>query len=205
VLDPRALFARPVGAVWLEVGFGGGEHLAAQAAARPDVGLIGCEVFVNGVASLLRHLDSTGVDNVRVFADDARLLFPALPEACLDKLFVLFPDPWPKTRHAERRFIGPGNLDTLARLLADGGELRVASDDAGYIAWAARHLGGHPAFAGPDDGAHPIRRPADWPPTRYEGKAVDRGKTCTFLSFRRRPRPGSAPPSDADKRLVTIG
>ncbi|MBF0562853.1 MAG: tRNA (guanosine(46)-N7)-methyltransferase TrmB, partial [Alphaproteobacteria bacterium] len=113
-LDPWALFPEPLRAIWLEVGFGGGEHLAAQAGAHPDVGLIGCEVFVNGIASLLRHLDVDGLENVRVFPDDARLLLPALPERSLERIFVLFPDPWPKKRHAHRRFIGPATLDLLA-------------------------------------------------------------------------------------------
>lgn len=188
-IAPRALFQRPVRATWLEIGFGGGEHLAAQAMANPDVGMIGCEVFVNGVAALLGHVDANAIDNIRIFPDDARRLFPALPAASMEKVFVLFPDPWPKQRHAERRFIGPANLDEIARLLADGGELRVASDDQAYIAWTLRHLATHPSFAGPDgDTAEWKVRPADWPPTRYEGKARDQGRAPDFLIYRRRPR-----------------
>lgn len=187
-LDPFALFPRPVSAVRLEVGFGGGEHLAAQAAAHPEVGFIGSEVFVNGIASLLRHVEERGLDNVRIFADDVRTLFPALPDACLDGIFVLFPDPWPKKRHAERRFIGPGNLPELARLLRDGGELRVASDDPTYQEWAIDHLSAHPDFASLRPSETWRTRPEGWPPTRYEAKAIAAGRPPAYLSFLRKAR-----------------
>jgi len=187
-LDPRGLFGRPVRAVWLEVGFGGGEHLAARAEADPDIGIIGSEVFVNGVASLLRHVEERRLTNVRVFAEDVRLLLPALPDACLARVFVLFPDPWPKKRHAQRRFIGPENLPELARLLVDGGELRVATDDPTYQDWALEHLCASPDFAP----ARPLderwTRPADWAPTRYEAKALREGRSPIYLSFARRRR-----------------
>lgn len=181
-LDPRSLFDPPLRAVWLEIGFGGGEHMAAQAEANPDVGIIGCEVFVNGVASLLNHCDLRSLRHVRIFPDDVRHLFPALPDACLEKAFVLFPDPWPKKRHADRRFIGPENLPVLARLLIDGGELRVASDDPTYIDWALTHLRDSPLFnlqvsAG--------QRPSGWPPTRYEAKAIKAGRECVYMTATR--------------------
>jgi tRNA (guanine-N7-)-methyltransferase len=189
-LDPAGLFARPVSAVWLEVGFGGGEHLAGQAAANPEVGIVGCEVFLNGVARLLSLIDGTkATETVRILHGDVRRLMPRLPEACLEKAFVLFPDPWPKSRHAKRRFIGPDNLPELARLLKDGGELRVASDDMTYIRWALRHLIDSPDFAwmaqGPADW---LGRPADWVPTRYEQKALRAGRTPIILRFLRKPR-----------------
>lgn len=188
-IDPRSLFPRPVRAVWLEVGFGGGEHLAAQARANPDVGLIGCEVFLNGVASLVQHVARDQSDNVRIFAEDARRLFPALPDGCFERIFVLFPDPWPKKRHVDRRFIGPGNLPELSRLLADGGELRVASDVPVYIGWALEHLTAHPDFQWTAQKVEDCRsRPEDWAPTRYEGKALAQGKTCTYLRFIRKTR-----------------
>lgn len=181
-IDPRSLFDTPLRAVWLEVGFGGGEHLAAQAQAHPDTGILGSEVFVNGVVSLLNHIDRLGLRNVRVFPEDVRLLFPALPDACFEKVFVLFPDPWPKKRHADRRFIGPANLPELARLLVDGGELRVASDDPTYIDWALGHLQASPDF----DLAPPAgERPVGWAPTRYEAKAGKAGRPCVYMTARR--------------------
>ncbi len=189
-LEPRALFAKPVAEAWLEIGFGGGEHLAGQAEAHPEVGIVGCEAFLNGVArlmSLLAKGDST--DRVRIHHGDARVLMPRFPEGSFSRIFVLFPDPWPKTRHAKRRFIGPDNLPVLARLLADGGELRVASDDMTYIRWALRHLMDDADFTwmaeGPEDW---LGRPDDWVPTRYEQKAIRQGRTPVILRFRRNPR-----------------
>lgn len=185
-LDPAALFSRPPRALWLEIGFGGGEHLAWQAEQNPDVGLIGCEVFLNGIATLLRALDEAGSRNVRLFRDDARLLLDVLPEACLERVFLLFPDPWPKRRHAKRRFVSPATLDALARLLADDGELRVASDDPTYQAWALAHLLDHAAFDWTARRADDWRyRPADWPETRYETKALEADRKPIYLSFRR--------------------
>ncbi len=166
------LFPRPVTDVWLEIGFGGGEHVAAQARAHPDVGLIACEVFANGIASLLGHLEGSGIDTVRIFAEDARRLLPVLPEGTVGRAFVLFPDPWPKTRHAERRFVNQANLDLLARVMGDGAELRVASDDPGYQEWARHQLDAHPAFEAIQVTTDRAALPADWPPTRYETKCL---------------------------------
>ncbi len=187
-LDPCVLFPRPMREFWLEIGFGGGEHLAAQAAAHRDVGLIGSEVFLNGVAALLGYVQREQLDNVRVFAEDVRHLFPALPDACFAKVFVLFPDPWPKKRHAERRFIGPANLPTLARLMPEGAELRVATDEPTYKEWAQEQLEASPHFvtATPD----PTRRPAEWPQTRYEQKAVREGRQSIYLRYIRQNKPG---------------
>ncbi len=184
VVDPVALFPRPVSAVWLEIGFGGGEHLAAQAAMHRDVGIIGSEVFVNGIAALLAHVERQSLDNVRVFPDDVRLLLPAFPDACFARVFVLFPDPWPKKRHAERRFIGPANLPVLARLMSAGAELRVATDDPVYQEWALEQLQASPHFASasPD----PAIRPADWPQTRYEAKALREGRHPIYLRYIRK-------------------
>ncbi len=183
-LDPRSLFAHEPDRVWLEIGFGGGEHLAEQAHANPAVGLIGCEVFLNGIATLLAQVAQRNLANVRVYPEDARDLLDALPDASLDRVFLLFPDPWPKRRHADRRFIQPANLDLLARLMKPGAEFRVASDDPTYIGWALAHLVRHPAFAWtarrPADWA---ARPADWPGTRYESKALREGRQPVFLRF----------------------
>jgi tRNA (guanine-N7-)-methyltransferase len=189
-LDPFALFQPRPREVWLEIGFGGGEHLAAQAERHPEIGFLGSEVFVNGIAALLDQVDRHGMANLRIFDDDARLLLPALPGACLGRVFLLFPDPWPKKRHEKRRFIGPANLAELARVLADGGELRMASDDAGHIRWILEQTASHPAFrwraCRPSDWRSP---PADWVDTRYQEKARAAGRRATFLSFERRARP----------------
>ena len=195
-LDPRTLFARKVDAVWLEIGFGGGEHLAAQATGNPQIGVIGCEVFETGIATLLREVEMRALDNVRIWAEDARRFLTHLPDASLAHIFLLFPDPWPKMRHAQRRFVCRENLDALARVLQDGGELRIASDDAGYIAWSLMHLRTHPDFA------WTARRPGDWqarpagaddlwPETRYEAKALAAGRKPAYLRLKRRSRQGA--------------
>ncbi len=187
-LDPMGLFAAPREAIWLEIGFGGGEHLAWQAEQNPKVGILGAEVFVNGVASLLRYIEERQLDNVRIHAEDARALLERLPPGSIARIFLLFPDPWPKARHSGRRFIQQATLDRLAALLQPGGELRVASDDPGYVAWTLAHVMRHPAFCWtarrPQDWR---QRPDDWPETRYEAKARQAGRNPAFLSFRRRP------------------
>jgi len=188
-LDPVGLFLVPPRAIWLEIGFGGGEHLAAQAVAHPDVGFIGGEVFEYGLAKLVAAVDDAGLTNVRIYPDDIRPLLDHLPDGCLERIFVLFPDPWPKSRHAKRRMIAPRRLDLFARLLVDGGTLRVASDDMGYIRWTLRHACNHAAFG------WTARRACDWrlPPadhvrTRYETKALAEGRQPVYLDFRRRDR-----------------
>lgn len=189
VLDPLSLFADPPDAVWLEIGFGGGEHLAAQAEACPAVGFIGCEPFVNGVASLLAQVDGRGLGNVRILDDDARLLLERLADASVARVFVLFADPWPKARHAKRRFVRPETLDALARVMADGAEFRFASDDMGHVRWALEQVLVHPAFDWPARGPADWRcPPVDWCETRYEAKARQAGRSCVYLTFRRRPR-----------------
>ncbi len=170
---------------WLEIGFGGGEHLAEQAEANADALLIGCEPYVNGVARLLSLID--GRDNVRVVIDDARLLLKALPSASLDKIFVLFPDPWPKVRHQKRRIVNPETLSDMARVLKTGGELRLATDIMSY----ARPM----LFSALADGhfewlaerpADWRNRPNDWPGTRYEEKARNAGRSPVFFRFRKK-------------------
>lgn len=187
-LDPAKLFQAAVDDVWLEVGFGSGEHLLAQARANPRVGIIGCEPFINGMAALLAEIarEPARAANIAVLMDDARPLIAALPDGLLGRVFVLFPDPWPKARHEKRRFISPANLDELARVLRPGGELRVASDDEGYIAWTLEQVAGHPAFEPLRVRAQWRQRPADWPPTRYEAKAGLQGRNPAFFAFRRR-------------------
>jgi tRNA (guanine-N7-)-methyltransferase len=189
-LDPAALFKPAVVDVWLEIGFGGGEHLAAVAAANPEIGFIGCEPYVNGVANLLVLIDQFRLGNVRIFDDDARLVLSKLPEASLGRVALLFPDPWPKKRHASRRFVCSESLDSLARVLRDGAQLRIATDDPLLVRWTLAALIAHPEFEWLPRGSEDWRlRPADWPPTRYEQKAVARGARCTYLRVVRRARP----------------
>lgn len=185
MIDLAALFggARDV---WLEVGFGAGEHLVWQAEHHPDVGLIGCEPYINGVAKCLAHIERTGVTNVRLFTDDARFVMQALPPQSLGRAFVLFPDPWPKTRHHKRRFVQLSNLDVLARLLKPGAELRLATDDPSYLPWMVEHACLHPAFEWLAERPADWRgRPEDWPGTRYEQKMLA-GHKPVFLRLRRR-------------------
>ena len=188
-LDPRRLFDRAVADVWLEVGFGAGEHLAAQARAHPDIGFIGCEPFVNGVASLIAIVAAERLENLRIHPDDARPLIDALGDATIGRLFVLFPDPWPKVRHLKRRFILPETLDACARILRDGAEFRLATDHPGYCRWMLDHLRRHGAFTWLARTPHDWRdRPEDWPETRYEAKTRAQGAHPVFLRFEREAR-----------------
>jgi tRNA (guanine-N7-)-methyltransferase len=176
----------PADGVWLEVGFGAGEHLVWQAEHHPSVGLIGCEPYVNGVAKCLAHIERTGVPNVRLFTDDARFVMQALPPQSLSRAFVLFPDPWPKTRHHKRRFVQRSNLDVLARLMKPGAELRLATDDPSYLPWMVEQACRHPDFEWLAESPADWRgRPADWPATRYEQKMLA-GHKPVFLRLRRR-------------------
>lgn len=170
--DPRAL-APAAREVWMEIGFGGGEHLAAQAAANPDVLLLGAEPFLNGVASALRHLDARGLANVRLHPGDARELITALPDASISRLFLLFPDPWPKTRHHKRRLVGPAFVAEAGRVLNPGGRLRFATDWADYANDALDVFTRSRDFAWIAQQADDWRRPpADHFTTRYESKRL---------------------------------
>jgi len=184
-LDPPALFQPRPAKVWLEIGFGGGEHLAAQAVAHPDVGLIGCEPFINGVSNLLLLLEEAGSENVRIFSEDARLLLQSLPRGSIDRAFLLFPDPWPKRRHTERRFANQEALDLLAEVLSEGAELRVATDHFILKEWMPPRITEHGCFRLENRWAE---RPEGWPPTRYESKALAAGRTPIYLTYRREPR-----------------
>ena len=184
--DPRKLFASPVDDVWLEIGFGGGEHLAWQADAHAEIGFIGCEAYVNGIAKLLTAVKELNLRNIRVHDGDARDLVANLPDASIGRIFLLFPDPWPKRRHHKRRMIGPTMLGEFHRILKPGGLLRFASDSLDYVAWTliqVRAQGGFEWTANaPEDWR---RRPSDWPQTRYEAKARKHGRAPVFLTFRR--------------------
>ena len=177
------------GRLWLEIGFGAGEHLAWQAERNPDVTLIGAEIWHDGIANLLGRIERLGLDNVRILDGDATPLLMSLEPASLERILVLFPDPWPKARHRKRRFVNPQTAALFGELLADGGELRLATDIGDYaramllalrgrseLEWSARR---------PQDWR---QRPQDWPETRYEAKARREGRTPLFLTFIRRPR-----------------
>jgi tRNA (guanine-N7-)-methyltransferase len=183
-LDLRALFPG-ASDLWLEVGFGGGEHLIATAEAHPRVALIGCEPFVNGVAMCLSALEGRALPNLRLHAGDARFLLDVLPPASLGRAYLLYPDPWPKRRHHERRFFGDANLDALARALRPGAELRLATDVPDYVRHARAVAAARPDFAcltPPDAEAAAWE---GWPGTRYEAKALREGRAPAYLRFRR--------------------
>lgn len=186
MLDP-AMLVPAANDLWLEIGFGAGEHLAAQARAHPDVAVLGAEVFENGIAKLLAAVDRDRLANVRLFVDDARLLLACLPDRSLGRAFILYPDPWPKKRHKKRRIVAPETLDQLARTLRPGAELRFATDDPDYADWIAAALAGHADFVELTriEGDWPDR-PADWPVTRYEQKAVAAGRAPRFFRLVRR-------------------
>jgi len=184
-IDLGALFpgAREV---WLEIGFGGGEHMIAMAEAHPEIGIIGCEAYINGVAMLLSGIERAGVANLAIHPGDARDLMDVLPDGSIGQVFLLYPDPWPKKRHHKRRFVSPENLDQLACVMASGAVLRVATDIGDYARHTIETICRNRQFE------WLARRPADWrrawpgwPGTRYEAKALREGRIPHYLSFRR--------------------
>ncbi|WP_426954932.1 tRNA (guanine(46)-N(7))-methyltransferase TrmB [Muricoccus radiodurans] len=194
--DPKAAFGLAPEALWLEVGFGGGEHALALAETNPATALIASEVFENGLCSLLTRIIPEDEEataplppNLRLWPRDARHLLAALPDGSLDGLFLMFPDPWPKARHSKRRFVHPALLPLLAAKLRPGAFWRVASDDPTYQAWVAEVLADQPFFAVLPPAT---ARPAGWPPTRYEAKALREGRTPLYWEIRRKPPAGTA-------------
>jgi tRNA (guanine-N7-)-methyltransferase len=187
----RSLLAGPE--LWLEIGYGGGEHLVAQARANPSVTIVGCEPFEEGIAKVLTAIADHGIENIRVYGDDARDLLRVLPDNALARVFVLFPDPWPKKKHQKRRLVGPHLFEMLARVVRANGELRVATDIADYARSILVSVQGQPWFTwnarGPDDWRV---RGADWPQTRYEQKAIREGRPCCYLTFKRNSVPLAA-------------
>lgn len=183
-IDPQALMPGAK-AVWLEIGFGGGEHLAAQAARHPDALMIGCEPFLNGVGSALRHIEDGALKNVRLHADDARDVMKALPDASLDRVMILFPDPWHKARHNKRRLIQDESVAEIVRLLKPGGRLRFVTDWKDYAEWALERFERNPGLRWIADRADDWRlAPEDHVVTRYEEKKL--GDTPPiFLEFTR--------------------
>jgi tRNA (guanine-N7-)-methyltransferase len=180
------LFPDRVREVRLEIGFGGAEHLIAQATANPDCGFIGIEPFINGMAKALAAIDARGLKNIRLYHGDAIDLLAWLPAAALAKVYLLYPDPWPKRRHWKRRFVQDASVAELARVLRPGGEFRFASDIDSYVTWTLARLLRSPAFTWTAERADDWRKP--WPDflrTRYEAKAVREGRTPCYLTFRR--------------------
>jgi tRNA (guanine-N7-)-methyltransferase len=187
VLAPSALgdaFAPPVSDVWLEIGFGGAEHLIWQARAHPSVGLIGCEPFEEGVVKALTAIDEGGLRNVKLWADDVRPLLRWLPDASIGRAFILFPDPWPKKRHHKRRLFSLDLLAALARVMKPAAELRLATDIGDYARTALMAVAQTPAFRWTAESPRDWRvRGDDWPGTRYEAKAGREGRRCYFFRF----------------------
>ncbi|WP_298281003.1 tRNA (guanosine(46)-N(7))-methyltransferase TrmB [Acidocella sp.] len=185
---PGVAFGNAPRELWLEVGFGGGEHAFELAGRNPEVGYIAAEVFENGICSLLSKIAPDGVEtpevpaNLRLYTDDARPLLKGFAEGALSKLFLMFPDPWPKARHAKRRFVHPEIVAEAARALRAGGEWRIASDDPTYQGWTDEVLAGQDFF----DVRRETGHPEGWPHTRYEAKAIAAGRVPVYWSLIRR-------------------
>lgn len=182
-VEASDIAANPHARKWLEIGFGGGEHLAMQAELNPQVLCVGAEPFVNGVAKLLATVEEKQLGNIRVFDDDVRYLFEGLPDQVFDRIYLLYPDPWPKVRHHKRRFVNAGNLGQIHRLLKPHGRFIFASDIADYVDWTLEHMRAHGGFEGPlGDQRQP---PEGWLETRYESKARHAMRETAYLQFRR--------------------
>lgn len=170
----------------LEIGFGGGEHLAWQAENQPNMGFIGAEPFLNGVVKLMRSVAQAQLDNVKILNDNARELLPQLPASQFDVVYILYADPWPKRKQQKRRIVCEYVLDQVARILKPGGVLRLASDIDDYVSWMLAHLLCRDDFLWlARDPVDWQKRPADWPSTRYEAKAIQAGRTPTYLELKR--------------------
>ena len=181
-----ALFGIPVERVALEIGFGGGEHLIHRALTEPEVGRIGVEPFLNGMAKAAAAIDEQAIPNIRLFDRDAAELLDWLPAASVSVIDLLYPDPWPKFRHWKRRFVSARNVERFARVLEPGGRLRFASDIESYVDWTLLHLRAHAGFAWLAQDADDWRQPfPGWPGTRYEAKAIREGRRGTYLTFGR--------------------
>jgi tRNA (guanine-N7-)-methyltransferase len=180
------LFPEPCRDFRLEIGFGGGEHLLGEAVRQSEIGFIGVEPFVNGMAKALSALDEAGIGNVRLFDRDAAILLDWLPAATFARVDLLYPDPWPKPRHWKRRFVSDANLDRIARVLKPGGEFRFASDIDTYVDWTLLHVQRRRDLVWTAATADDWRLPwSGWPGTRYEAKAFREGRTPAYLIFRR--------------------
>jgi tRNA (guanine-N7-)-methyltransferase len=176
------LFEFPQKELWIEIGFGYGEHLVGLAMQYPEVNFIGCEPFVNGVATLLKQIDDNKIKNIRILRGDARLLIDILPAASIDRMFILFPDPWPKSRHHKKRIISEVNLQNISRVMKTNGRLDIATDHVEYGEWIAEHLVKSEGFLENKVlGVDTI--PDDWVETRYQKKAQEQGRGARFFNY----------------------
>jgi tRNA (guanine-N7-)-methyltransferase len=184
--DLAELFDRPLDGVRLEIGFGGGEHLVAEALAFPNLGFIGCEPYVNGMAKILAQIEAHNIGNIRLFAGDAAELLAWAPPSSLSRIDLIHPDPWPKRRHWKRRFVQDATVVAMARILKSGGEFRFVSDIADYCAWTLVHLARSPDFSWIAERASDWRLPwLDYTLTRYGRKAEREGRKTAYLRFRK--------------------
>jgi tRNA (guanine-N7-)-methyltransferase len=171
--------------LWLEIGCGGGEHLIAQAQEHPNVGILGCDLFINGMAKIVQAIAAQNLNNIRLVVEDARLLMPKIPSSSITKIFILFPDPWPKKRHHKRRLIQAEFLEELARVLTPNGNVIVATDDPDYLTWIQEAFQNAPQFQLDLMNRKSIfERPSSWPHTRYEQKAIAAGRTPGYLVYK---------------------
>ena len=185
--DPAALFPDKPATLWLEIGFGGGEHLAAEADANQNTGYIGCEAFLNGIAKALALIESASLSNVRLYNGDARAVIEALPRSSLDGVYLLYPDPWPKRRHHGRRFLSGEGLARLARVMRPGAELRFATDIDDNAGWTLAHILRSPDFEWRAAGSADWQQPwPGWTGTRYETKAIRAARKPVYLTFQRK-------------------
>jgi tRNA (guanine-N7-)-methyltransferase len=182
-VDVAAPLAQTQNRRWLEIGFGGGEHLAHQAALNPDITILGAEPYLNGVAKLMAEIEVRKLSNVRVHYGDARALLEALPDQCFERVYLLYPDPWPKARQNKRRFVNPENLKNIHRVLQPQGQFWFASDIDDYVAWTREHVEAFGGFAQEGDPTQPFE---NWTRTRYEAKAVREGRGQNYLRFIKR-------------------
>jgi tRNA (guanine-N7-)-methyltransferase len=186
-LDLDALFPQPRASFRLEIGFGGGEHLIHRAVENPEIGFIGVEPFVNGMAKLMMEIERRSVDNIRVYGKDATMLLRRIPAAALDEVCLLYPDPWPKRRQRKRRFVSAESLALIAQVLRPGGMFRFASDIDDYVGWTLVRALGSTEFAWRAAAASDWQTPfPGWPGTRYEAKARREGRTPSYISLERR-------------------
>ncbi len=185
-LAERLGFAAPPREMWLEIGFGAGEHLIAQAMANPDVAIVGCEPFLNGVVAALAGIERERLSNVRLRRGDVQSLIEAAPDAFFSRVFMLYPDPWPKRRHNKRRVVAASMIEELARVMRSGAEMRFATDIDDYAGWTLTRFLASPHFRWAATRSDDWRRPwPDWRSTRYEAKARAEGRGSVYLTFSR--------------------